>query len=63
MRPHLSPHPAHVLNPGLGYEHAITIYSLKLFTLSSSIYSTDRRLAGPSPGELSPALSATEHHY
>ncbi|KAH8984390.1 hypothetical protein EDB86DRAFT_154442 [Lactarius hatsudake] len=66
MRSHLSPHSAlsasgsaPVSISASGHSRAFTLASLKSLAHSSSVTSTDRRFARPSPGEVSPALSAT----
>ncbi|KAH9168668.1 hypothetical protein EDB89DRAFT_2245077 [Lactarius sanguifluus] len=65
MRSHLSPHSAlsvagsaPVSISASGHSRAFTLASLKSLAHSSSVTSTDRRFARPSPGEVSPALSA-----
>jgi hypothetical protein len=65
MRSHLSPHSAlsasgsaPVSNSASEHSRAFTVNSLKSLGHASSISSTDRRLVRPSPGEVSPALSA-----
>ncbi|KAF8260598.1 hypothetical protein EI94DRAFT_887246 [Lactarius quietus] len=69
MRSHLSPHSAlsaagsaPVSNSASEHSRGFTINSLKSLAHSSSISSTDRRLVRPSPGEVSPALSALGRH-
>ncbi|KAH9050349.1 hypothetical protein EDB83DRAFT_1370116 [Lactarius deliciosus] len=66
MRSHLSPHSAlsasgsaPVSISASGHSRAFTLASLKSLAHSSSVTSADRRFARPSPGEVSPALSAT----
>ena len=70
MRSHLSPHSAlsaagsaPVSNSASEHSRGFTVGSLKSLAHSSSISSTDRRLIRPSPGEVSPALSATGRHH
>jgi len=70
MRLHLSPHSAlsaagsaPVSNSASEHSRGFTVGSLKSLAHSSSISSTDRRFARPSPGEVSPALSATGRHH
>ncbi|KAI9434361.1 hypothetical protein H4582DRAFT_1979281 [Lactarius indigo] len=65
MRSHLSPHSAlsaagsaPVSNSASEHSRGFTLSSLKSLAHSSSVSSTDRRFARPSPGEVSPALSA-----
>jgi hypothetical protein len=65
IRSHLSPHSAlsaagsaPVSNSASEHSRGFTVSSLKSLAHSSSISSTDRRLIRPSPGEVSPALSA-----
>ena len=69
MRSHLSPHSAlsasgsaPVSNSASEHSRAFTVNSLKSLAHASSISSTDRRLVRPSPGEVSPALSAMGRH-
>ncbi|KAH9010087.1 hypothetical protein EDB83DRAFT_2530929 [Lactarius deliciosus] len=66
MRSHLSPHSALSASGSVpvsisasGHSRAFTLASLKSLAHSSSVTSADRRFARPSPGEVSPALSAT----
>lgn len=70
MRSHLSPHAAlsaagsaPVSNSASEHSRGFTVGSLKSLAHSSSVSSTDRRLVRPSPGEVSPALSATGRHH
>lgn len=66
MRSHVSPHSARspsgsapASNSNSQHSRGLTVSSLKSLAHSSSISSTDRRLARHSPGEVSPPLSAT----
>ncbi|KAH9063586.1 hypothetical protein EDB87DRAFT_1602476 [Lactarius vividus] len=70
MRSHLSPHSAlsaagsaPVSNSASEHSRAFTLASLKSLAHSSSVSSADRRFARPSPGEVSPALSATGRQH
>ena len=78
MRSHVSPHSARspsgsapasnansapASNSNSQHSRGLTASSLKSLAHSSSISSTDRRLARPSPGEVSPPLSATGRRF
>lgn len=70
MRSHASPHSAQspsgsapASNSNSQHSRGLTASSLKSLAHSSSISSTDRRLARPSPGEVSPPLSAIGRHF
>ncbi|KAH9023687.1 hypothetical protein EDB85DRAFT_1990180 [Lactarius pseudohatsudake] len=58
MQSHLSPHSALSASGSIsasGHSRAFTLASLKSLAHSSSVTSADRRIARPSPGEVSPA--------